>query len=108
MAHDVGRALCDEVVWAADGEGLLSDEHFSVDGTLRRVGRRIVKPCRLVTWVVPFAWIWKWSGVLRHSRHDTIQMSQDQMGPAYRAVIHPGSASSLSGTSSNLCSRSGM
>ena len=34
MDHDVGRALFDEVVWAADGEGLLSDEHFSVDGTL--------------------------------------------------------------------------
>ena len=34
MEHDVGRALFDEVVWAADGEGLLSDEHFSVDGTL--------------------------------------------------------------------------
>ena len=34
MDHDVDRALFDEVVWAADGEGLLSDEHFSVDGTL--------------------------------------------------------------------------
>jgi len=34
LAHDAGRALFDEVVWAADGEGLLSDEHFSVDGTL--------------------------------------------------------------------------
>ncbi len=34
MDYDVGRALFDEVVWAADGEGLLSDEHFSVDGTL--------------------------------------------------------------------------
>ena len=34
LAHDAGRALCDEVVWAADGEGLLSDEHVSVDGTL--------------------------------------------------------------------------
>ena len=32
--HDAGRALFDEVVWAADEEGLLSDEHFSVDGTL--------------------------------------------------------------------------
>ncbi len=27
MAHDVGRTLFDEVVWVADGEGLLSDEH---------------------------------------------------------------------------------
>ena len=36
MAHDMGRALCDEVVWATDGEGLLLDEHFSVDGTSRR------------------------------------------------------------------------
>ena len=34
MDHDVGRALFDEAVWAADGEGLLSDEHFSMDGTL--------------------------------------------------------------------------
>ena len=34
LAHDAGRALFDEGVWAADGEGLLSDEHFSVDGTL--------------------------------------------------------------------------
>ena len=34
MDLDVGRALFDEVVWAADGEGLLSDEHFSVDRTL--------------------------------------------------------------------------
>ena len=34
MYARVGRALFDEVVWAADAEGLLSDEHFSVDGTL--------------------------------------------------------------------------
>ena len=34
LAHDAGRALFDEVVWAADEEGLLSDEYFSVDGTL--------------------------------------------------------------------------
>ena len=34
LAHDVGRALFDEVVLAADAQGLLSDEHFSVDGTL--------------------------------------------------------------------------
>ena len=34
LAHDAGRALFDEVVWTADGEGLLSDEHFSMDGTL--------------------------------------------------------------------------
>ena len=34
LAHDASRALFDEVVWAADEEGLLSDEHFSVDGTL--------------------------------------------------------------------------
>ena len=26
-AHDAGRALFNEAVWAADGEGLLSDEH---------------------------------------------------------------------------------
>ena len=29
-----GRGLFDEVVWEADRQGLLSDEHFSVDGTL--------------------------------------------------------------------------
>ena len=34
LAHDAGQALFDEVVWAANGEGLLSDEHFCVDGTL--------------------------------------------------------------------------
>ena len=34
LAHDAGRTLFDEMVWAADEEGLLSDEHFSVDGTL--------------------------------------------------------------------------
>ena len=34
LAHDAGRALFDEVVWTADEEGLLSDEHFRVDGTL--------------------------------------------------------------------------
>ncbi len=41
MDHDVGRALFDEVVWAADGEGLLSDEHFSVDGTLIEAAARL-------------------------------------------------------------------
>ncbi len=34
LAHDAGRTLFDEVVWATDQDGLLSDEHFSVDGTL--------------------------------------------------------------------------
>ena len=34
LAHDGGRALFDEVVWASDGEGLLSDEHFTMGGTL--------------------------------------------------------------------------
>ena len=34
LAHDAGRALFDEAVCAADAEGLLSDEHFSVDGIL--------------------------------------------------------------------------
>ena len=32
MDHDVGRALFDEVVGAADGEGLLSDEHSAWTG----------------------------------------------------------------------------
>ena len=27
MTHDVGCTLFDEVVWAANGEGLLADEH---------------------------------------------------------------------------------
>ena len=34
MEHEIGQALFDEVVWEADRHGLLSDEHFSVDGTL--------------------------------------------------------------------------
>ena len=34
LEHRVGQALLDEVVWEADRRGLLSDEHFSVDGTL--------------------------------------------------------------------------
>jgi len=32
LAHDAGRALFDEVVWAADTEGLLSDEHSAWAG----------------------------------------------------------------------------
>ena len=34
LEHSVGQALFDEVVWQADQQGLLSDERFSVDGTL--------------------------------------------------------------------------
>ncbi len=34
LDHRTGQALFDEVVWEADRRGLLSDEHFSVDGTL--------------------------------------------------------------------------
>ena len=34
LEHSTGQALFDEVVWEADRRGLLSDEHFSVDGTL--------------------------------------------------------------------------
>ena len=34
LEHRVGQALFDEVVMAADRRGLLSDEHFTVDGTL--------------------------------------------------------------------------
>ena len=34
LEHRPGQALFDEVVWEADRRGLLSDEHFSVDGTL--------------------------------------------------------------------------
>ncbi len=32
LARDAGRALFDEVVWAADAEGLLSDEHSAWTG----------------------------------------------------------------------------
>ena len=34
LDHRTGQPLFDEVVWEADRRGLLSDEHFSVDGTL--------------------------------------------------------------------------
>ena len=34
LEHQVGQALFDEVVLEADRRGLLSDEHFTVDGTL--------------------------------------------------------------------------
>ena len=34
LEHRIGQALFDEVVVVAEGQGLLSDEHFSVDGTL--------------------------------------------------------------------------
>jgi transposase len=34
LEHRVGQQLFDEVVLAADRRGLLSDEHFMVDGTL--------------------------------------------------------------------------
>jgi transposase len=34
MNFTVGRRLFDEVVYQADAQGLLSDEHFTVDGTL--------------------------------------------------------------------------
>ncbi|MFQ5932961.1 MAG: IS5 family transposase [Nitrospiraceae bacterium] len=34
LEHRVGQALFDEVVLEADQQGLLSDEHFTVDGTL--------------------------------------------------------------------------
>ena len=34
LAHDAGRALFDEVVWATHQKGLLSDAHFSVDAAL--------------------------------------------------------------------------
>ena len=37
LDHDASRTLFDEVVWSADEEGLLSDEHFSVDGNLIEV-----------------------------------------------------------------------
>ena len=35
LEHKIGQSLFDEVVWEADRQGLLSDEHFNVDGMLR-------------------------------------------------------------------------
>ena len=56
MYARVGRTLFDEVVWATDEEGLLSDEHFSVDGTLIEAaaspgasGPRKVRRCLQIT-----------------------------------------------------------
>ncbi len=34
LEHRIGQALFEKVVAKADGQGLLSDEHFSVDGSL--------------------------------------------------------------------------
>ena len=34
LRHKVGRMLFEEVAYEADRRGLMSDEHFSVDGTL--------------------------------------------------------------------------
>ena len=34
LRHKVGRKLFEEVAYEADKRGLMSDEHFSVDGTL--------------------------------------------------------------------------
>ena len=34
LRHKVGRTLCEEVAREADRRGLMSDERFSVDGTL--------------------------------------------------------------------------
>ena len=34
LEHGIGQALFDQVVVRVDRQGLLSDEHFSVDGTL--------------------------------------------------------------------------
>ena len=34
LEQSIGQALFDEVVWEAERQGLLSDKHFSVDGTL--------------------------------------------------------------------------
>ena len=34
LRHKVGRELFEEVAYEADRRGLMSDEHFSVDGTL--------------------------------------------------------------------------
>ena len=34
LRHKVGRTLFEEVAYEADRRGLMSDEHFSVDGTL--------------------------------------------------------------------------
>ena len=46
LEHRVGQQLFDEVVLAADRRSLLSDEHFTVDGTLieAAVSLKIFKP----------------------------------------------------------------
>ena len=36
IGHDAVKCLFGEILVAADGAGLLSDEHFTVDGTLIR------------------------------------------------------------------------
>ena len=41
LKHGVGQALFDEVVLEADRQGLLSDEHFTVDGTLIEAAARL-------------------------------------------------------------------
>ena len=41
LEHRTGQALFDEVVGEADRQGLLSDEHFSVDGTLMEAAASI-------------------------------------------------------------------
>lgn len=47
LAHEVARKFFDAVVGYARGEGLLSDEHFTVDGTLIEAWASLksVKPC---------------------------------------------------------------
>ena len=42
LEHRVGQALFDEVLLEADRQGLLSDEHFSVDGTLIEAAEDVI------------------------------------------------------------------
>ena len=42
LEHRVGQALFDEVLLEADRRGLLSDEHFSVDGTLIEAAEDVI------------------------------------------------------------------
>ena len=41
LRHTVGRILFEEVAYEADRRGLMSDEHFSVDGTLIKAAASI-------------------------------------------------------------------
>ena len=59
LEHNVGQSLFDQVVMEADRRSLLSDDHFTVDGTLSQRARKHVEEI--------FGWI-KTVGGFRRSR----------------------------------------